>query len=86
MAQRRQLPGKFKAEVAIEAIKDEKTINEIASIYEVDPNQASKWKKRALQVLPEIMDERPSRQADARGQRGRTLSADRPTYSGGRFS
>jgi transposase-like protein len=67
MAQRRQFSGKFKAKVAIEAIKGEKTINEIASIYEVHPNQVSKWKKRALELLPEAMDNRPSRQSDTSG-------------------
>ncbi len=41
--------------MAIEAIKGEKTINEIASIYEVHPNQVVKWKKLALEKLPEVM-------------------------------
>jgi transposase-like protein len=55
MAQHRHFGKDFKAEVAIEAIKGEKIINEIASIYEVHPNQASKWKKLALEKLPEVM-------------------------------
>jgi transposase-like protein len=61
MAQRRQFPGNFKAKVAIEAIKGEKTINGIASIYEVHPNQVSKWKKRALELLQEVIDYRPGK-------------------------
>lgn len=32
-----------------------KTINEIASIYEVHPGQVVKWKKLALEKLPEVM-------------------------------
>ena len=71
MAQRRQFPGKLKAKVAIEAIKGEKTINEIASIYEVHPNQVSKWKKRALELLPEVMDGRPNRQSDTGGNQAK---------------
>ena len=55
MAQRRNFGKGFKAKVAIEAIKGEKTINEIASIYEVHPNQVSKWKKQALERLPDAM-------------------------------
>lgn len=55
MAQRRNLSKAFKAKVAIEAIKGEKTINEIAGIYGVHPNQISRWKKQALQRLPEVM-------------------------------
>jgi transposase len=57
MAQRRNFGRGFKAKVAIEAIKGEKTINEIASIYEVHPNQVSKWKKQALERLPDAMSD-----------------------------
>ena len=51
---RKRYDKKFKALVALEAIKGERTIAEIASQYEVHPNQVSKWKKKALQVFPEI--------------------------------
>lgn len=55
MAQRRNYGKGFKAKVAIAAIKGDKTVNEIASIYEVHPNQVSKWKKQALERLPDAM-------------------------------
>ena len=54
MAQHRNFGSAFKAKVAIEAIKGEKTINEIASIYEVRPNQVRQWKKQALEQLPNL--------------------------------
>ncbi len=41
MTQHRHFGKDFKAKVAIEAIKGEKTLNEIASMYEVHPNQVS---------------------------------------------
>ncbi len=47
MAQRRNFGKDFKAKVAIEAVKGEKTVNEIASIYEVHPTQVAQWKKLA---------------------------------------
>ena len=61
MTQHRHFGKDFKAKVAIEAIKGEKTINEIASMYEVHPNQVSQWKKLAIEKLPEAM-------ADGRGK------------------
>jgi putative transposase len=65
MAHRRNLSKAFKAKVAIEAIKGEKTINEIAGIYGVHPNQISRWKKQALQRLPEVMaDSRTANRRD----------------------
>jgi transposase-like protein len=36
----------FKSKVALEAVKGLKTISEIASEYEVHPNQVSQWKKQ----------------------------------------
>ena len=49
MARHRNFGRAFKAKVAIEAIKGVKTVNEIASIYEVHPNQVRQWKKQALE-------------------------------------
>jgi transposase-like protein len=48
----------FKARVALEAIRGERTIAEIASETGVHPNQISKWKKQALEELPEIFSSR----------------------------
>ena len=63
MAQHRHFGKDFKAKAAIEAIKGEKTINEIASIYEVHPDQVSHWKKPALEKPPEVMADGRNRQA-----------------------
>ncbi len=44
----------FKAKVALEAVKGEKTISEISSEYGVHPNQARQWRKQLLTELPLI--------------------------------
>ncbi len=47
----------FKAKVAIEAIKEQRTISEIASDYKVHPNQVGKWRKQALEELGSIFSQ-----------------------------
>jgi len=43
---RKSYRKEFKARVALEAIKGQKMLREIASEYGVHPNQISNWKKR----------------------------------------
>ncbi len=50
----------FKAKVALEAVKGESTIQELAIKYEVAPNQVSLWKKQLLEGAAEIF-ERPNK-------------------------
>ena len=51
---RRNHSAAFKAKVALDAAKGDKTIAELASQYEVHPSQIAKWKKQLLESLPEI--------------------------------
>lgn len=45
---RRKFTAEFKAKVAIEAIKEIKTVSELAQIYQVHPNLITHWKKEFL--------------------------------------
>ncbi|HXL36018.1 MAG TPA: hypothetical protein VN954_02320 [Ktedonobacteraceae bacterium] len=40
--------------MALEAIKRQKTANEIASEYRVHPTQIAQWKKQILNELPQL--------------------------------
>ena len=51
---RRQFSEQFKFKVALEAVKELRTINEIASAYDVHPNQVSSWKKQLLEEGAEV--------------------------------
>ena len=53
----------FKAKVALEAVKGQKTANEIASEYGVHVSQINDWKKRLLDALPEVFSRKGDQQA-----------------------
>ena len=61
--QRKRYSAALKAKVAIEAIKGQKTTNEIAAEYGVHPTQITQWKRQALESLPDLFSTRESRQA-----------------------
>ena len=46
--------SKYKAKVALESIKGEKTAAELASQYGIHATQIARWKKHMLENLPEI--------------------------------
>jgi len=46
--------SKFKARVALEAIKEGKTAAELASKYGVHASQITRWKKHVVENLPEL--------------------------------
>ena len=50
---RRQFSATLKAKIAVEAIKGQRTVQEIASSYSVHPNQVTHWKKQLLDFSPE---------------------------------
>lgn len=58
---RRKHDAAFKAKVALEAVKGEKTIAQLSSEYGVHPNQIGQWRKRFLKELPDIFSGRSKR-------------------------
>lgn len=53
---RRNHPPSFKAEVAITAIRGDKTMVEIAQEYDVHPNQIQEWKKRLMSEAEQLFE------------------------------
>ncbi len=60
---KKQYTKEFKSKVALEAIKEEKTLSEIASNFKIHPNMISNWKKQLLNGMPDIF-ERPNKKSD----------------------
>src|SRR5271165_2893310 len=65
--QRRSFSAEMKARIALEAIKEQKTIQEIASHYGVHPSQLTNWQRQAIQGAPELFADRRA-QPDTSGE------------------
>ncbi len=55
---RKQYGVKFKAKVALEAIREQKTIAELSSTYGVHRIQIQKWKKQVLDGLEAVFSKK----------------------------
>lgn len=51
---RKKFDEAFKAKVALEAVKEELTLQELADKYEVHANQISAWKKQLIEKSSEL--------------------------------
>lgn len=68
MGKKRQTFSKdFKAKVALEALREESTVQEISVKYGVHPNQISKWKAQAIAGLADIFERPNKKSAEERG-------------------
>ena len=54
MMNRRRFTAEFKARVALEALRGDKTIQQIAAKHKVHPNQVSAWKRQAMDGLSAV--------------------------------
>ena len=55
---RRTFSPEFKAKVALAAIREEGTLAQLASKYNLNPNMVSKWKQQALQQFGQLFDKK----------------------------
>ncbi|MFH1505272.1 MAG: transposase [Candidatus Omnitrophota bacterium] len=61
---KKKYPKEFKARIAIEAIKGEKTIAQISSEYEVHSNLIMQWKKRLKENVSSIFIRKNEQEPD----------------------
>ena len=60
---RRRFSGEQKAKIALEALRGEQTLQEIASRHQVHPNQVGAWKRQAIEGLSEVFSNGGERRA-----------------------
>ncbi len=75
MAGRRRFTGEFKARVALEALRGDKTVQEIAARHEVHPNQVSAWKRQAIEGMGAVFSNGAEREKQDREAEIRDLHA-----------
>ena len=60
---RKRYSKELKSKVALAAIKGDRTVNEIASEYGIHVSQVNRWKKDAIEMLPELFGSKTRRKA-----------------------
>lgn len=50
---RRKFSSEFKARVARAALREDKTVAQLAGEFDLHPNQITEWKRQALESLPD---------------------------------
>jgi transposase len=60
MKTRRRFTADFKAKVALEAIRGERTISELGTKHQLHPNQITQWKRQAIENLAKAFDDKAS--------------------------
>ncbi len=53
---RKNHSASFKAQLVLEMLREEKTVSELASAYGVHPLMLQRWKKLALEGLPQLFE------------------------------
>jgi len=57
---RKRYSSEFKAKVALEAIKDQKTLTELSNQFQLHPNQITRWRKQLLDEAQKIFSINPN--------------------------
>jgi transposase len=60
-SKRKRFSAEFKAGVAIEALKGESTVHELAARFEIHPNMVSQWKLQAVERMADLFASKADR-------------------------
>ena len=61
---RRNFSKEFKAKVALEALRERETLQELAKKYDLHPNQIVSWKKVIQSELPELFSRKKDKKIE----------------------
>jgi transposase len=66
---RRRIDVALKAKIALEALREDASVTDLAVRYEVHPNQVYAWKKQLREQAARVFDPGSGEEADARTRR-----------------
>jgi transposase len=66
---RRRIDGALKAKIALEALREQTSVNELGQRYQVHPNQVYAWKKQLQDQAARAFDSGAGKPADAAKER-----------------
>ena len=64
MTKRRKFSDKFKATVALEALRGDKTVQEIATKRQLHPTQVTTWKRQAMEGMASLFSDKIKKAAN----------------------
>src|SRR5258708_24599781 len=66
---RRKIDAALKAKIALEALREQATVADLAQRYQVHPNQVYAWKKQLQQHAARAFDAKVGQEAEAQAER-----------------
>jgi transposase len=68
MTKRRNFSDNFKATVALEALRGDKTVQEIAAKRQLHPTQVSTWKRQAIEGMAGVFSDKVKKAENKDGE------------------
>lgn len=66
---RRKIDARLKAKIALEALREQATVADLAQRYQVHPNQVYAWKKQLQEHAARAFDAKVGQEAEAQAKR-----------------
>ena len=57
MPKGKRIPASLKAQIVLEALREDKSVAQIAAENQIHPNQIHKWKKQALENFSQLFED-----------------------------